>query len=630
MADIKISQLLAATLPLTGAELVPVVQSGVTKQVVAAGIGTGVVNVKAYGAKGDGATNDTAAIQAALAAAAGKALYFPTSSSFYAISDELTIPTGTTVYGDGWGSKVKQTAVNKNLFVAGKFCLIEGLHLIGRGAGATDFTKNSGVFADLVGNFTVQNCFIEQFEGSGVEVRRCRDYNIINNFFFANIWSNYLSGVPGASTADILLYSAQVNSSRIIISGNFCLSNNSQGIYADALGGNGDIIIANNICVALDPTTCTEAGAWTEFVMTTNASALQRRHGIIVSYSNQSQGGPRTVIHGNLCRNNGWTGIYKDGISQGAVLITANVCTNNGYGISNSLSGGVWIYADGNERVENNYISGFKNTDTTGSGSITVYSTVTPTKRSVVCNNTIKDSASCGIYIGTNAALIDIVGNTLLDIARDGILWAPNTGLTDVGGHRIVSNRISRNSGTARPAINLTFAASTLPIVLEKNEFIGSDNTTASAVNCGIYVTGTAPALAQVIGNRFDKFYYGYYNDTAWTGRNFDALLERNIVSNCNTGFVVRANSNNVTVPLVDNRFINTTSEFGADGFFDCGRITQKAGQRLMWESTSVPAVGSWAVGDRSQNRTPVVGDPKAWVCTVAGTPGTWVSEGNL
>jgi hypothetical protein len=42
------------------------------------------------------------------------------------------------------------------------------------------------------------------------------------------------------------------------------------------------------------------------------------------------------------------------------------------------------------------------------------------------------------------------------------------------------------------------------------------------------------------------------------------------------------------------------------------------------------PAAGTWVVGDRVINNTPTVGQPKSWVCTVAGTPGTWVSEGNL
>ena len=45
---------------------------------------------------------------------------------------------------------------------------------------------------------------------------------------------------------------------------------------------------------------------------------------------------------------------------------------------------------------------------------------------------------------------------------------------------------------------------------------------------------------------------------------------------------------------------------------------------------TAAPASGTWFVGDRVQNSVPTVGQPKAWSCTVSGTPGTWVSEGNL
>jgi hypothetical protein len=37
-----------------------------------------------------------------------------------------------------------------------------------------------------------------------------------------------------------------------------------------------------------------------------------------------------------------------------------------------------------------------------------------------------------------------------------------------------------------------------------------------------------------------------------------------------------------------------------------------------------------WFIGDKVINNVPTVGQPKSWVCTVAGTPGTWVSQGNL
>jgi len=46
--------------------------------------------------------------------------------------------------------------------------------------------------------------------------------------------------------------------------------------------------------------------------------------------------------------------------------------------------------------------------------------------------------------------------------------------------------------------------------------------------------------------------------------------------------------------------------------------------------ASAAPTTGTWKRGDRIFNRFPSVGQPKSWVCTVAGTPGTWVSEGNL
>ena len=45
---------------------------------------------------------------------------------------------------------------------------------------------------------------------------------------------------------------------------------------------------------------------------------------------------------------------------------------------------------------------------------------------------------------------------------------------------------------------------------------------------------------------------------------------------------------------------------------------------------TAAPTTGTWRKGDRVLNNEPAVGSPKGWICTVAGTPGTWVSEGNL
>ena len=45
---------------------------------------------------------------------------------------------------------------------------------------------------------------------------------------------------------------------------------------------------------------------------------------------------------------------------------------------------------------------------------------------------------------------------------------------------------------------------------------------------------------------------------------------------------------------------------------------------------TAAPTTGEHELGDYVRNSAPAVGQPKGWTCTVAGTPGTWVSTGNL
>lgn len=58
--------------------------------------------------------------------------------------------------------------------------------------------------------------------------------------------------------------------------------------------------------------------------------------------------------------------------------------------------------------------------------------------------------------------------------------------------------------------------------------------------------------------------------------------------------------------------------------------LSFQGGKKQLLLTLSAPTFGTWRAGDKAINYTPVVGQPKSWVCTAAGTPGTWVSEGNL
>lgn len=112
MAGTKISELPVATLPLTGTELVPVVQGSATVQTTLATMpyvpsGTGAVtttvqtklretvSVKDFGAVGDGVTDDTAAIQAAIDS--GNPVFVPYGT--YYLATPLKVQNGNVIYG---------------------------------------------------------------------------------------------------------------------------------------------------------------------------------------------------------------------------------------------------------------------------------------------------------------------------------------------------------------------------------------------------------------------------------------------------------------------------------------------------------------------------------------------------
>jgi hypothetical protein len=48
------------------------------------------------------------------------------------------------------------------------------------------------------------------------------------------------------------------------------------------------------------------------------------------------------------------------------------------------------------------------------------------------------------------------------------------------------------------------------------------------------------------------------------------------------------------------------------------------------WWGTAAPTTGTWARGDSVLNSTPSAAGPPGWVCTTAGTPGTWKARANL
>ena len=94
------------------------------------------LNAKAYGAKGDGATDDTTALQSALAAAvSGQTVYLP--AGVYIITAPLTIPTGVTLRGSGSINPSDAGDVGAVIKPSGSFVGTQVLYLTDVGAVTT-------------------------------------------------------------------------------------------------------------------------------------------------------------------------------------------------------------------------------------------------------------------------------------------------------------------------------------------------------------------------------------------------------------------------------------------------------------------------------------------------------------
>lgn len=57
--------------------------------------------------------------------------------------------------------------------------------------------------------------------------------------------------------------------------------------------------------------------------------------------------------------------------------------------------------------------------------------------------------------------------------------------------------------------------------------------------------------------------------------------------------------------------------------------VTSAWGGKVMG-GQAAPTIGTWSVGDMVVNRTPSAGAPSGWMCVTAGSPGTWKAMANL
>ena len=306
---------------------------------------TAVVNVLDHGAKGDGVTDDTAAIQAVLTTYAGKAVVFiPETGSTYRVNS-LNIPTGTHLVLNGTLlAIVPATGTMLN------FYHVNNIVIRGTGVADGNWANQPGGTQQAVVNIancnkiyiseiTMQNASLWNMAAGDSTHVRIDKVSLIGarfsngfNLTSQDCWitNSFINGPTGAD-GGFAFYGGTSNSGAL---GNTVCNSTLHGIYIDADAGQPNpcskITIANNIIY-----NCGNSGVWCDMFVT---PAVTHRD---------------IVISNNLCHDNGQAAAASDAdIHVGNsfnVLVTGNSSDRMGRtavvqrGISVTGGGGISV-----------------------------------------------------------------------------------------------------------------------------------------------------------------------------------------------------------------------------------------------------------------------------------------------
>lgn len=474
MSTIKISQLPSATQPLTGAELVPLVQDSVTKQAPAsslvAAVG-GIVNVKTYGAVGDGTTDDTAAIQ--LAISTGKSVVFPAGTyacvgllqntsfqRFYASGPVFVVKNGNGVILTGSGNFVEFEGfmfngagyTGDNLNFSGSNVRLINCSSIGAAGRAVKITGGNSEILGTCGSYTTTDATASGYDIelgiSGTATLYHRVIGALSTQATGGILMTDVGGVSvqagqwGKLTINSGTSPAGVNGGNII--GNRILGNVTIGLPNCNLTGN---TFANQtVTFAAGTSQCT----FDKSNIANSVTVVNNGNDNNVIERQTSSGSTMNLTYGG----NTWTNTIKykpdgDFETSGEIITPNNTAFASYNAAGNQVS---LLVADGSNNIQvgNNLTTGFTSVN---SGSGGVYTAVGGT--------TIAQFYSGGFRPQTNNTLVN--GNasqrwadTFSTNLRPGagtVIWTSGTGTPEGAVTAEVGSLFTRTDGGANTTL---------------------------------------------------------------------------------------------------------------------------------------------------------------------------------
>jgi hypothetical protein len=485
------------------------------------------VSVKDFGAVGDGVTDDTTAMQAAVDAMAGVGAVFFPAGTYLGFVD---VPDDTVLYGEGESSIIKlPTGANRaaiqSLDTSGGNDNVQifRLQVDGNRAGQTNLIAHGINVDGACNNWFVTQCKITNTYGHGVQIRGggvpanstvADNIRVIDNYFYS--CGNPSAGVSGRE-------SIYINQGQFVqILGNFLDDSGRQGIALEGSGGASiatrRLIISNNIV----------------------------RNCLAGGIDDEANNGGQLVITSNYVENCPGAGIRVTG-NSGDCIVSDNNILNVGTGIDAESAVSILSRLT----ISNNVIK-----TTTGKG----INVVTPYCTSVL-DNQLSNIGAVGIDTnGDDVTQVRISGNVITTVVSEGIVIRGYGQQLDV-------------------SYNSVFDAGTLAVPVNG---ISIYTTTGSNVWEYVTIIGNNVWDSRVSPFTTYSYFFGYLDK---------ATITNNISRNPASGDVYWAStqqSNNIT--LSDNIWDTSTWSGGPNTYYTKESVSKFAGVFGLTDGVSAPA----------------------------------------
>lgn len=396
---------------------------------------SGAVHVTWFGAKGDGATDDSTAILAAVAT--GIDVYFPQPTAHYATTQAIAPSAEQVLFGDGISTQILCTGTNTNaISIAADRVVVRDLFVKYTGTSSSGVT-GAAIFIGEGSSYC--QAMNNRLEGAraGVTIYKADDNTVHGNLITSTTLTSpeqtwdigiYLGGSRNRITENRCFSGGYVGVQAVSDFTTACDRNTIHGNFVSAHTGYGIVVYSNQPGGTADKNIITSNHIWDISGAIDAVSSRAKGAGIYAA------GAEGTVIVGNELENcnidtdaeslaPGAIGINgcSSGVVQSNIIKTANYCGI--YAVTQGAATGTLLIGD-NEisdctnvaiRVKNmSNVSVCGNAMDTGSSAgilITHSGTATGIK---VAQNTARDFAEAGVRV-ENAQGADVVHNTARD-----------------------------------------------------------------------------------------------------------------------------------------------------------------------------------------------------------------------